>query len=69
MTFLVRQLKPTERGMPIEIYVFSKDQRWAQYEAIQADIFDHIIAVLPLFKLRVFQNPTGYDIEKLTSGK
>lgn len=61
MTFLVRQLQPNEKGIPLEIYVFSKDQEWANYEAIQADIFDHILAVLPEFELRVFQNPTGYD--------
>ena len=61
MTFLVRQLAPTERGLPMEIYVFSNDQAWSHYEAIQADIFDHILAVLPQFELRVFQNPTGAD--------
>lgn len=61
MTFLVRHLSPTQNGLPIEIYVFSKDQEWANYEAIQADIFDHILAVVPEFELRVFQNPTGYD--------
>lgn len=61
MTFLVRHLQPTERGIPIEIYVFSNDQAWANYEAIQADIFDHILAVIPVFDLRVFQNPTGAD--------
>jgi len=61
MTFLIRQLRPTEHGLPIEIYVFSKDQVWANYEAIQADIFDHILAVLPEFDLSVFQNPTGGD--------
>lgn len=61
MTFLVRHLQPTERGIPIEIYVFSNDQAWASYEAIQADIFDHILAVIPMFDLRVFQNPTGAD--------
>ena len=64
MTFLVRQLAPTEKGLPIEIYVFSSDQRWVQYEDIQADIFDHIYAVLPQFDLRPFQNPTGNDIER-----
>lgn len=63
MTFLVRHLQPSEKGLPIEIYVFSKDQRWANYEAIQADIFDHILAVLPEFELRVFQNPSGSDIQ------
>ncbi|MBT8071645.1 MAG: mechanosensitive ion channel family protein [Gammaproteobacteria bacterium] len=65
MTFLVRQLPPTEYGLPIEIYVFSKDQVWANYEAIQADIFDHILAVVPEFDLRVFQNPGGSDFHKL----
>lgn len=67
MTFLVRHLQPTERGLPIEIYVFSNDQRWANYEAIQADIFDHILAVIPEFGLRVFQNPTGDDFQKLAN--
>jgi len=66
MTFLVRQLQPTEYGLPIEIYVFSKDQVWANYEAIQADIFDHILAVLPEFDLRVYQNPSGADFRGLT---
>ena len=65
MTFLVRQLKPSEFGLPIEVYVFSKDQVWANYEAIQADIFDHILAVLPEFDLRVYQSPTGNDFSAL----
>ena len=65
MTFLVRQLPPGPNGLPIEIYVFSADTVWANYEAIQADIFDHILAVLPQFELRVFQNPTGRDFEKM----
>jgi len=67
MTFLVRQLQPDEKGLPIEIYVFSNDQAWANYEAIQADIFDHILAVIPQFDLRVFQNPSGRDFQNLTS--
>jgi miniconductance mechanosensitive channel len=67
MTFLVRQLQPDERGLPIEIYVFSNDQAWANYEAIQADIFDHILAVIPEFDLRVFQNPSGSDFQHLIS--
>jgi len=67
MTFLVRQLQPTEYGLPIEIYVFSKDQVWANYESIQADIFDHILAVVPEFDLRVYQNPTGADFRKLNA--
>jgi miniconductance mechanosensitive channel len=62
MTFLVRQLQPTELGLPVEVYVFANDQRWAQYEAIQADIFDHIFAALPEFDLRPFQSPAGSDI-------
>ena len=67
MTFLVRQLKSTEYGLPIEIYVFCNDKVWANYEGIQADIFDHILAVIPEFGLRVFQNPTGSDFGKLAS--
>jgi len=62
MTFLVRQMPPSETGLPLEIYVFSNDQAWANYEAIQADIFDHILASLPEFELRPFQNPTGDDV-------
>ncbi len=65
MTFLVRQLPPGEHGLPIEIYVFCKDQEWASYEAIQADIFDHILSVVPQFDLRVFQNPSGNDFRQL----
>ena len=67
MTFLVRHLQPTEKGIPVEIYVFSKDKAWARYEAIQADIFDHILAVIPKFELRIFQNPTGADINSYFS--
>lgn len=65
LTFLVRHLEPDGQGLPIEIYVFSRDQRWAHYEAIQADIFDHVLAVVPLFELRVFQQPTGADVRAL----
>ncbi len=65
MTFLIRQLPPSENGLPIEIYVFSKDTVWANYEAIQADIFDHVLAVVPEFDLRVYQNPTGADFRVL----
>jgi len=66
MTFLVRHLQPTEKGIPLEIYVFSNDQAWANYEAIQADIFDHVLAIMPEFGLRVFQNPTGSDFQSLS---
>lgn len=67
MTFLVRQLPPKEHGLPIEIYVFSNDIAWANYEAIQADIFDHLLAAAPEFGLRSFQNPTGFDMRSLGS--
>ena len=67
MTFLVRQLAPTEHGLPLEIYVFSTDKRWAEYETIQSDIFDHLFASLPIFDLRAFQNPTGYDLQLLSA--
>ena len=69
MTFLVRQLAPAENGLPIEIYVFCGDKVWANYEAIQADIFDHILAVVPEFDLRVFQTPTGNDFRQLQNKK
>ena len=69
MTFLVRQLQSDERGLPLEIYVFSNDQAWANYEAIQSDIFDHILAVIPEFDLKVFQNPSGRDFQNLVSNK
>ena len=61
MTFLVRQLEPTSEGLPIQIYVFCSDKVWANYEGIQSDIFDHILAVVPQFELRVFQQPAGSD--------
>jgi miniconductance mechanosensitive channel len=63
MTFLVRQLAPDEHGLPIEIYVFTNTVAWGEYEGIQADIFDHILAVVPEFDLRVFQRPSGADVD------
>lgn len=65
MTFLIRHLQPDEKGLPIEIYVFSNNQEWVGYEGIQSDIFDHILAVIPHFGLRVHQSPTGNDIASL----
>jgi miniconductance mechanosensitive channel len=62
MTLMVRQLQVTEKGLPIEVYAFCKDKQWINYEKIQADIFDHIFAVIPEFDLRAFQEPSGYDI-------
>lgn len=67
MTLIVRQLPATEHGLPIELYLFCTDQRWAPYESVQADLFDHIFAVLPEFGLRVFQNPTGHDFQQLNT--
>lgn len=69
MTFLVRQLQSSEKGLPVEIYVFSKVQEWAKYEDLQSDIFDHILAVIPEFDLRVYQNPTGEDVQRALIGK
>ena len=61
MTFLIRQLAPTGQGLPLEIYVFTSTTVWADYEGIQSDIFDHLLAVVPRFELRVFQEPAGSD--------
>ena len=63
---LVRHLQPTEKGLPIQIYVFSKEYSWGEYEKVQADIFDHILAVISEFELRVFQNPSGDDFRSIT---
>ncbi|MDA3900813.1 MAG: mechanosensitive ion channel [Spirochaetes bacterium] len=63
MIQIVRQLAPAENGLPLQIYVFINDTNWGNYEEVQADIFDHILAVAPCFKLRIFQNPTGYDFQ------
>ncbi len=62
MTIMVRQLAPGENGLPIEIYAFTNDIAWSVYEGIQSDIFDHILAVVPEFGLRVFQKPSGHDL-------
>lgn len=62
MTTMVRHLEPTEKGLPIEIYCFSADKQWVNYEGIMADIFDHLMAAVPWFELEVFESPTGKDI-------
>ena len=69
MTVLARQLAPGPEGVPIEIYCFANDTAWANYEGFQADIFDHLIAVLPEFGLRAFQSPTGGDFAKTVRGE
>lgn len=65
LTFLVRQLEPNDKGLPIQIYVFANTTVWGKYEDIQGDIFDHIFAVIPFFDLRIYQSPTGSDIKAL----
>ncbi|MFT5602635.1 MAG: miniconductance mechanosensitive channel [Flavobacteriales bacterium] len=67
LTCMVRQLVPTETGLPIEIYTFSKRQEWEIYEGVMSDMFDHLIAAVPEFELEIFQNPTGTDFRKLQS--
>ena len=67
MTLIVRQLAPGPKGLPIEIYCFSNDTEWSNYEGLQADLFDHLIAVLPDFGIRAFQEPAGTDFERLSS--
>jgi miniconductance mechanosensitive channel len=64
MTIMVRHLPPTTQGIPLEIYCFSRDKRWEFYEAITADIFDHLIAATPYFDLQLFESPSGDDIIK-----
>ncbi|MDD2397541.1 MAG: mechanosensitive ion channel [Tissierellia bacterium] len=64
-TTIVRQLAPSENGIPVELYLFVADTMWVNYEGIQANVFDHILAVINIFELRLFQNPTGYDIKLL----
>lgn len=67
MTFLIRQLAPSPQGLPLEIYVFTKTTVWADYEHIQADIFDHLLAAAKEFDLRLFQEPTGADFSALVN--
>ncbi|MDX5345865.1 MAG: mechanosensitive ion channel family protein [Hymenobacteraceae bacterium] len=65
MTMMVRQLAPTTTGIPIELYVFTNDVRWANYEAIMADIFDHLLAAVRYFDLEVFEQPAADDLRSL----
>lgn len=61
MTLIVRQLQPTPNGVPIEIYTFSGETEWVAYEGLQSDIFDHLLAIVPEFDLRIFQSPSSHD--------
>ena len=67
-TLLVRQLQPISEGLPLEIYAFANTTAWASYEAIQSDIFDHLIAIIPEFGLRIYQAPSGHDFQNLNTG-
>jgi len=68
MTLIVRQLPPSPTGLPLEIYCFTNTTAWVEYEAIQSDIFDHVLAILPEFGLRIFQQPSGQDWQALRMG-
>ncbi|MBO7248373.1 MAG: mechanosensitive ion channel [Bacteroidaceae bacterium] len=63
LTMTVRQLQPTAQGMPVELYFFSADTAWLKYESLQAEVFEHILAMLHTFGLKVFQSPSGTDIK------
>ena len=65
LTVLVRQLEPTDTGLPLEVYAFSSEKDWIKYESIQADIFDHLFAIAQEFDLTVFQKPSGSDLQNL----
>lgn len=65
MTLLVRQLPPTDKGLPIELYCFVNDTAWANYEGVQGDIFDHLLSILPEFNLSAYQSPSGADVAAL----
>ncbi|MGD2134987.1 MAG: mechanosensitive ion channel family protein [Gemmatimonadales bacterium] len=69
MTLMVRQRDPTPDGLPLEIYAFTNTTDWVEYEGIQSDIFDHMLAVAPEFGLRVFQHPSGRDFERAFAGR
>lgn len=68
LTCMVRQLQPTADGIPLELYFFSSTTVWVDYEGIQADVFDHVLAIIPEFGLRVFQRPSGADFHQKDDG-
>lgn len=69
MTLMVRQLQPTAQGLPLELYFFSADTAWVAYEHLQADVFEHLIAMLPEFGIKAFQAPAGYDLNNFLPGR
>lgn len=66
---MVRHLQPTDHGLPVELYFFSTIKDWIPYEGVQADVFDHVLAIIPEFDLRVFQSPSGADFRRLADDK
>ena len=62
MTLMVRAMEPSSEGIPMELYCFTASTAWIEYEGIQSDIFDHLLAMLPEFDLRLYQKPTGQDL-------
>ena len=69
MMLMVRQLQPTSQGLPLELYFFVTATSWVPYEHVQADIFDYVLAILPQFGLRLFQSPSGDDLQQVLSAK
>ncbi|MGD2067251.1 MAG: mechanosensitive ion channel, partial [Gemmatimonadota bacterium] len=69
MTLLVRQLEPTSRGLPLQLYCFTRDTAWVSYENVQGDIFDHLLSMAPRFGLRVYQEPAGSDFRELAAAR
>ena len=65
-TFLVRQLQPGSNGLPIQIYIFTNITGWVEYEGVQADIFDHLLAAISEFGLRIFQQPSSHDVASIS---
>lgn len=69
LTCMVRQLQPTDHGLPMELYFFSSIKDWVPYEGVQADVFDHVLAIIPEFDLQVFQSPSGRDFQRVCLGE
>jgi len=67
LTCMVRQLQPTDHGIPMELYFFCAIKDWVPYEGVQADVFDHVLAIIPEFDLQVFQSPSGRDFQRVLS--
>ena len=67
MTCMVRQLQPTDHGLPLELYFFSATTSWIPYEDLQSDVFDHLLAIISEFDLHVFQSPSGEDFRERLS--